>query len=104
MRKARPVAGMRQEIADRQHGAGREAHVLRHHRRMVVAAARQIGDQFGVGERVRIDRLQFPMLGDRRGLVRLVPVAQLLAPELLPKTCSARSKRAGISASGAGIT
>ena len=50
---------------------------------MVVAALREVRGELSVGERVGIDRLQLPVLGDRRGLEVLVPVAKLLAPELV---------------------
>ncbi len=50
---------------------------------MVVAAARQIGDQLRVGEGVRIDGLQLPVRGDGGWFAILVPVAKLLPPELL---------------------
>src|SRR3954451_24342195 len=50
---------------------------------MVVAAARQIGDQLRVGEGVRIDGLKLPMRGDGDWPAILVPVAKLLPPELL---------------------
>ncbi len=74
---------MCEEVAYREHGAAGEAHVLRDHGRMVVAAARQKGDQLRVGESVCIDGLQLPVRGDGGRLVLLVPVAKLLAPELL---------------------
>ncbi|MEJ2376967.1 MAG: hypothetical protein P8Y71_16650 [Pseudolabrys sp.] len=52
---------MGEEVTGRQHSTSGETHVLGDHRRMVVAAVRQIGDQFGIGENVRIDGLQLPM-------------------------------------------
>ena len=81
-RHVRPVAHVRQEIPGRDNGRGRVAHVLRDHRRVVVAAARQILDQLLVGEAGGIDRLQRAVRLDRVGLDPLVPVAKLLAPEL----------------------
>ena len=83
VRQARPVADMGEEIPGGKHGAGGEAHVLGDHGRMVVAAARQIGDQLRIGEGVRIDGLQLPVRGDGGWLAFLVPVAKLLPPELL---------------------
>ena len=74
---------MSEEVPGWEHGAGGEAHVLGDHRRMVVAAARQIGDQLRVRESVQIDGLQLPMRGDGGWLAILVPVAKLLPPELL---------------------
>src|SRR5438105_12869681 len=50
---------------------------------MVVAAARQIGDQLGVGEGVRIDGLQLPVGRNGGRFAMLFPIAKLLAPELL---------------------
>src|SRR6266705_2706758 len=50
---------------------------------MVVAAARQIRGQLSVGERLRIDGLQFPVRRDGEWFVLLVPVTKLLPPELL---------------------
>ena len=58
------------------------AHVLRDHRRVVVAAAAEVLDELVVRERVRVDRLELAMLRDRRRLGRLVPLAELLAPQL----------------------
>src|SRR5258706_12156085 len=81
--QARPFADVCEEVAYREHGAAGEAHVLRDHGRMVVAAARQKGDQLRVGESGCIDGLQLPVRGDGGRLVLLVPVAKLLAPELL---------------------
>ena len=82
-RQARPVPNVCEEVPGWEHGAGGEAHVLGDHGRMVVAAARQIGDQLRVGEGVRIDGLEFPVRGNGGWLVLLVPVAKLLPPELL---------------------
>src|SRR5688500_3987237 len=50
---------------------------------MVIAAARQIGNQLRIRKGGRIDRLQFPMRGNGRWLSLLVPVTKLLPPELL---------------------
>jgi hypothetical protein len=50
---------------------------------MVVAAARQIGDQLRVGEGVGIDGLQPPVRGNGGWFAILVPVVKLLPPELL---------------------
>ncbi len=72
-----------EQIADRQHRRSREPHVLEDHLRVVVATAGQVGDQRVVGEHVRVDRLQLAMGLDRGRLERLVPLAQLLAPDLL---------------------
>src|SRR6185312_16376913 len=47
------------------------------------AAARQISNQLGVREGVRIDGLQLPMSGNGGWLASLVPVAKLLPPQLL---------------------
>ena len=74
---------MGEEVPGWEHGTGGEAHVLGDHGRMVVAAARQIGDQLRVGEGVRIDGLQLPVRGDGGWFAILVPVAKLLPPELL---------------------
>src|SRR5207248_3052321 len=49
---------------------------------VVVAAARQIGDQLRIGEGVRIDGLQLPMRGNGGRFAILVPIAKLLPPEL----------------------
>jgi len=54
------------------------AHVLRDHRRVVVAAAREIVGQFLVGQRVRVNRLDRPVRGDPRRLDRRVPIVELL--------------------------
>ena len=43
-RQARPVPNVREEVPGREQGTGGEAHVLGDHGRMVVAAARQIGN------------------------------------------------------------
>ena len=83
VRQARPVPNVCEEVPGREHGTGGEAHVLGDHRRMVVAAALQIGDQLRVGEGVRIDGLQLPVRGDGGRFAILVPVAKLLPPELL---------------------
>ncbi len=82
-RQARPVPSVGEEVPDGNHGTPREAHVLGDHGRVVVAAARQIGHQLGVGEGVRIDGLNFPVRGDGGGFAILVPVAKLFPPELL---------------------
>ena len=82
-RQARPVPDVGEEVPGREHGTGGEAHVLGDHGRMVVAAARQIGDQLRVGEGVRIDGLQLPVRGNGGWFAILVPVAKLLPPELL---------------------
>ena len=50
---------------------------------MMVTAPNEISDQFSVREAVGVDGLNLPVGGDRRGLAILVPVAELLAPELL---------------------
>jgi hypothetical protein len=81
-RHVRPIAHVREEIPGRDNRRGRVAHVLRDHRRMVVAATRQILDQLLVGEAAGIDRLQRAVRLDRVRLDRLVPVAKLLSPEL----------------------
>ena len=94
-RQARPVPDVGEEIPGRQHGTGGKAHVLRDHRRMVVAAARQIGDEFRVGEGVRIDGLQLPVHGNRGWFAVLVPIAKLLPPELLLKDLLPRVESAG---------
>jgi hypothetical protein len=93
---------VREEVPGRQHGSCRKAHVLGDHRRMVVAAARQIGDQFSVGESVRIDGLQLSVDGNGRWFAALVPIAKLLAPQLLREDLFSALKGWGISASGAG--
>ena len=82
-RQARPVPNVCEEVPGWDHGTGGEAHVLGDHGRMVVAAARQIGDQLRVGEGVGIDGLNLPVRGNGGGLAILVPVAQLLPPQLL---------------------
>ena len=82
-RQARPVPNVCEEVPGRDHGTCGEAHVLGDHGRMVVAAARQIGDQFRVGEGVRIDGLQLSVRGNGGWFAVLVPVAKLLPPELL---------------------
>src|SRR5258707_11270275 len=76
---------MGQKIRGRQHGSRGEAHMLRDHRRMVVATARQIGGQFGVGEGVRIDGLQLAVFGNGSRFAVGVPVVKLLAPKLARK-------------------
>ena len=82
-RQARPVPDVCEEVPGREHGTGGEVHVLGDHGRMVVAAARQIGDQLRVGEGIRIDGLQRPVRGDGGWFAILVPVAKLFPPELL---------------------
>ena len=63
-RQACPVPDVGEEVPGREHGGGGKAHVLGDHGRVMPAAARQISDQFRVGEGVRIDSLQFPMHGN----------------------------------------
>ena len=82
-RRGGPRADVREEVADRQHRAGGEAHVLGDHLGVVLGAAPEVGDELVVGERVGVDRLDVAMRGDRGRLGRLVPFAQLLAPELV---------------------
>ena len=48
----------------------------------MVATARQIGDQFGVGEGVRIDSLQRAVFRDGGRFAVRVPVVKLFAPKL----------------------
>ena len=79
----RPVADVGEEVAGGDHRPGGEAHVLQDHRRVVVAAPREVRDELVVGERVGVDGLDLSVLRDRRRLDLLVPLAQLLAPELL---------------------
>jgi hypothetical protein len=50
---------------------------------MVVATARQVGGQVRVGERVWIHGLQFAVRGERGGFAIFVPIAKLLAPQVL---------------------
>ena len=50
---------------------------------MMVAAARQVGNQLRVREIVRVDGLQFTVRGNGGRFAILVPVAHLLPPELL---------------------
>ena len=83
MRQARPVADMGEEISGRENGTGGEAHMLRDHRRMVVAAACQIGCEFHIRQGVWIDGLQLALRGDRGWLVLFIPLGELLAPEFL---------------------
>src|SRR5262245_53913891 len=85
MRQPRPFPNVCKEISGRKHGAGSEAHVLGKHGRMVVATTRQVSDELSVGERVWIDRLQFPMLSNGSRFAFFVPLTKLLAPELLRK-------------------
>ena len=49
---------------------------------MVVAAAAEVRLQLVVRERVRVDRLELAMRRDRRRLGDVVPLVQLLTPEL----------------------
>ena len=80
-----------------QHRAGGEAHVLRDHRRMVVAAALQVGDQLGI-RRARRDRCACSSrcVAIERRLVLLVPFAAAArARAFCAKTSSARLKRSG---------
>ena len=81
-REPGPVADVREEVARRDRRRGREAHVLEDHLGVVVAAAREVLDQLAVRQRVGIDRLELAVLADRRRLGALVPLAQLLAPQL----------------------
>ena len=73
---------VREQVTDRQHRRPREPHVLEDHVGVVLATAREIRDQLVVGEGVGVDRLQLAMGLDRGRLERLVPLAQLLAPDL----------------------
>ncbi len=82
-RQARPLANVGEEIPGWEQGTGGEAHVLGEHVRMVVAAAAQIDDQLRVGEGVRMDRLQLTVRGDGGRFALVVPIAQLLPPDLL---------------------
>src|SRR6187455_1497616 len=59
---------------------------------MVIAAALQIGKQLRIREGVRIDGLQLPVRGNGRWFAILVPVAQLLPPELLRKDLFSATK------------
>ena len=81
-RHVRPIPDVREQVSDREHRRAREAHVLGDHLGVVIAATRQIRDQVLVGERVGIDRLQLAVRLDRSGLGRLIPLAELLTPEL----------------------
>ena len=78
-----PVLEVRQQVSDRQHRRGGETHVLVDHLAVMIAASGQVRDQLGVGERVGIDRLELAVRRDRGGLGGLVPLAKLLAPDLL---------------------
>src|ERR1044071_1371689 len=78
-----PIPDMREEITGGKQCGGRKAHVLGNHRRMVIAAPFQIGHQLCVGQRVKVDGLQLPVCRDGRGFAFFVPIAKLLAPELL---------------------
>src|SRR5438105_1361426 len=63
---------------------------------MVVAAARQIGDQLRVGEGIRIDSLQLPVRCNGGWFAILVPVAKLLPPELLHEDLFRALKALGV--------
>ena len=65
-RDARPFADVGEEVAGRDHRAGGVAHVLRDHRRVVVAAAPEVRGQLVVGERVGIDGLDLAVLARSR--------------------------------------
>jgi hypothetical protein len=73
---------VREEVSRRNKRRGREAHVLGNHLRMVVSTTRQLCDQVLVGQLVGIDRLQLAVSLDRGRLDRLIPVTELLSPEL----------------------
>src|SRR5262245_25310288 len=83
MWQTRPLLNVCKEIAGGKNGAGGKAHVLGKHGRMVVATAREVGDELSVGEGVRIDSLQFAMRSNGGGFAFFVPLTKLLAPELL---------------------
>ena len=86
-----PGSEVREQVTDRHHRRPRETHVLEDHLRVVLATAGQVRDQTVVGEGVGVDRLQLAMDPDRGRLERLVPLAQLLAPDLaLPHLLGAR--------------
>ena len=90
-RQARPVPNVGEEVPGGDHGAGGEAHVLGDHGRMVVAAARQIGDQLRVGEGVRIDGLQLPVRGNGRMVCDVSSQSRSCSRQsFCAKTCSAR--------------
>src|SRR6478752_4854126 len=55
---------------------------------MVVATSRQVGDEFSVGKGVQIDNLQLPVRGNGSRFAFFVPLAKLLAPELLRENLS----------------
>ena len=74
---------MCEEVTGWEQRTGCKVHVLGNHGRVVVATARQISDQFRIGQGVGIDSLQRPVNGNGGWFAILVPVAKLLAPELL---------------------
>src|SRR5262245_16687227 len=83
MWQPRPLSYVCKEIPRGKHGAAGETHVLGQHRRMVIAAARQVADELSVGEGVGIDTLQLPMRSKGGRFAFFVPITKLLAPELL---------------------
>ena len=85
-RQPGPVADVGQEIAGGNDRGRRVAHVLGQHRGVVVAAALQVPGQVVVAEGVRVHRLDLPVGRDRRRLHGVVPLLQLLPPELLART------------------
>ena len=86
-----PGSEVREQVTDGHHRRPRETHVLEDHLRVVLATAGQVRDQTVVGEGVGVDRLQLAMDPDRSRLERLVPLAQLVAPDLaLPHLLGAR--------------
>ena len=82
-RQPGPVADVGQQVADADHRRAGEAHVLIDHLHVPVPAPAQVLDQLGVGESVGVDRLQLAVRLDRLRLADLVPLAQLLPPDLL---------------------
>lgn len=74
---------MSEQITDRQHRRARKAHVLVHHPGMVLLTAGQVCDQSLVGEFAHLNRLQLAVNPDRGGLRSVVPLPQLLAPDLV---------------------
>ena len=85
-----------EEVADRHHGRGGEAHVLVHHLPVVVAAPFEVRRELGVRERVGVDGLELAVPRDRRRLRDLVPLPELLAPDLAgPDLLGARRSAAG---------